>query len=93
MFTCVAARPIVAGPMSRPIRRSPASAQSSRGRKRKPVFRSAGTWTANCAAPPSTVPIDQPIAADSPRTPPNKSSVPARMETALKKADANAGAV
>ncbi len=91
MFTWTAARPTVAGAMSRPIWRSPGSPGAHSGRKRKPSRRSDGTWTRNCASPPASVPNAQPRTTWSAPRPIRYRTAAQRIATALKRAGESAG--
>ena len=56
MLICVTDRPIKAGAISQPIRRTPSWAKSNRQPKRSPAWRRAGIWLRNWASPPMTTP-------------------------------------
>src|SRR2546426_6623401 len=56
MLICVTERPIKAGAISQPIRRTPSWAKSNRQPKSSPALRRAGIWLRNWANPPTTTP-------------------------------------
>src|SRR5258706_3019092 len=91
MLTCTAARPTVAGPMSEPMRRMPGSPGAHSGTNRHPLSRRGGTWTANWAIPPSSVPTAQPITTWPASKPIAHNPTPHSMATTLNMEEASAG--
>ncbi len=81
------------GPISRSVALTPASRQAKSGRKTYPARRSAGTCTASCIAPPTSVPIASPRSALAPNCGSNHQPrpIPTMIEPRLKKLEAIAG--
>ncbi len=91
-FTCVAASPIVPGPISMSMRRSPSWRQSSSGAYEKPSRRSSGHCSAICATPPSSAPTAIAVMGGSPsRGITGTSSSAERIVAMLNIAGASAG--
>ena len=81
----------MAGAISRPISRSALSWGAHSGRKRQPDRQSDGTWTANCASPPTSVPTAHPRTTCSGGRPIAHRTAPQATVITLKSAGERAG--